>query len=178
MKFSKTAFPTFVWRITALHMITYFAVGMLALYLMDYRVIFRSAYLEHFMRPTDDPVTALGPALQFLRGLIFGLVLWPFRGVLLKERFGWLYLWMLFTGLGILATFGPAPGSVDGLIYTQIPWSIQFIFLPELLLQSFLLSLAFYLWYRKPHIAWDIVAAVMVSGIILMSVAGYLFLSQ
>ncbi|MBC2839789.1 hypothetical protein [Robiginitalea sp. SC105] len=178
MKKNSAPFIVFAWRLIALHTISYFAVGMLALYALDYRDLFATGALEGFMRPTDDPVTALGPGLQFIRGLIFAIVLWPFRKTFLEGNFGWFRLWLLFVGLGILATFGPAPGSVDGMIYTQIPWYQQFIFLPELLLQSLLLSIFLFIWYKKSHVAWDIVAAILMSLVMLMSAAGYLFLSQ
>ncbi|MFZ9004315.1 MAG: hypothetical protein EP302_10535 [Bacteroidetes bacterium] len=172
------SFSAFAWRMTALHMITYFIAGILAVNLMDYETLFRSGGLEHYMHPTDTPMVALGPGLQWIRGLIFALVLWPFRDTILSENRGWLKLWGLFVGLGILATFGPALGSVDGLIYTKIPMAIQTQALPELIIQSLLLSAGLWWWYKYPRKWITIVSIVLVALIVFMSIAGYQFLQM
>ena len=172
------AFLTFVWRITAVHMLTYFIAGILAVYFMDYENLFKSGGLEHYMRPTSDPLVALGPGLQMVRGLIFAIVLWPFRSIFLDAEKGWLNLWGLFLGLGILSTFGPALGSVDGLIYTQIPPTIQFKALPELVFQSLLLSVGIWAWYRRPGKILNLIALILVVLILILGIAGYQFLQM
>jgi hypothetical protein len=168
----------FAWRMTALHMITYFIAGLLAVNLMDYETLFRSGGLQHYMQPTDAPVVALGPSLQWIRGVIFALVLWPFRDIILSPERGWLKLWGLFVGLGILATFGPALGSVDGVIYTKIPVEIQFRALPELIFQSLMLSVGLWWWYSNPRKWMTILSIVLVALIVFMSIAGYQFLQM
>lgn len=178
MEKTATSFRIFAWRLVALHTLTYFLVGLAAVWLFDYERLFASEGLSGFMRPTGDPVTALGPAWQWLRGLIFALALWPFRDIILLPARGWLSLWLLFVGLGILATFGPAPGSVDGFIYTLVPTATQLIFMPELLVQSLLLSLGLWGWYRCPHKAFNWVAAVLLVLILMLSYAGYQFLGM
>ena len=172
------SFPSFIWRTSATHIITYFIAGILAVNLMDYESLFQSGGLEHYMHPTDTPIVALGPGLQLVRGVIFAVVLWPFRHVIFNDDKGWLKLWGLFVGLGILATFGPALGSVDGIIYTQIPFDIHLRALPELLLQSFLLSIGLWAWYRKPRKWLNILSIILVSLIIIVGVAGYQFLQM
>jgi len=173
-----TSFGTFAWRLIALHTVTYFLVGMAAFTLFNYEYLFGTEGLAGFMRPTRDPVTALGPFFQWIRGLLFALALWPIREALLKPAWGWLRIWLLFAVLGIFATFGPAPGSVDGFIYTQVPVAIQLIFLPELLVQSLLLSLGLWGWYRKPYKIYNWIAAVLLGLVILLGIAGYQFLSM
>jgi hypothetical protein len=105
-------------------MVTYFAAGLLAFTLLDYKTAFQSEHFACWMRPTTSKWVALGPGLQWIRGLIFALVLYPFRREFLSGDHGWLKLWALLLGLGVLSTYGPAPGSVEGLLYTTIPpWS-------------------------------------------------------
>jgi hypothetical protein len=178
MEKTTTSFGIFAWRLIALHTVTYFLAGMVAVSLFDYEHLFASEGLAGFMRPTTDPVTALGPGLQWLRGLIFAVALWPFREVFLPPVRGWLRLWLLFVGLGILATFGPAPGSVDGFIYTRVPPATQVMFMPELLVQSLLLSAGLWGWYRKPVKVLNWIAAVLLALVFLMSIAGYQFLGM
>lgn len=173
MKETVTSLTVFAWRTTSVHMITYFIAGILAVNLMDYETLFGSGGLEHYMHPTDAPIVALGPAMQLIRGLIFSVVLWPFCQVFLNNRRGWLKLWGLFLGLGIFSTFGPAPGSVDGVIYTQIPMDIQLKVLPELVFQSLLLSLGIWAWYHNPKRIWNYIAGFLLTVILFLSIVGY-----
>jgi hypothetical protein len=70
---SKTAgFFKFFWRITASHMITYFAMGLMAIFLLDYEKAFDTPPLSYLMKSTDSPWVAAGPILQVFRGLVFG----------------------------------------------------------------------------------------------------------
>lgn len=167
-------FGIFLWRITAIHVITYFIIGIITMNVFDYGTVFTNGNLGSFMKTLDSPWVALGPSLQIFRGVIFALVLWPFRSNFLYQEYGWFRLWLLFIGLSILATFGPAIGSIDGMIYTTIPISQQLLFLPELLVQSFLLSFLMFYWFKKPKKAYLIISIILVSLIILMSLAGFL----
>ncbi len=116
----RVSFPWFVYRVVTCQMVTYSLAGAGALILLDYRTLFQTEPLAHFMRPISSPWIAAGPALQVVRGLVFALALWPFRRVFLGERVGWLKLWGLLVGLCILSTTGPAPGSLEGFVYPSV----------------------------------------------------------
>lgn len=170
MKAMEIGFRQFFWRITACHMVTYMLLGILAYTIMDYPTQFAEPC--SIMVSTDSPRVSLGPALQVIRGLIFAVVLFPFREVILESRHGWLKLWGLFLGLAIFSTAGPASGSVEGLIYTKIPAVDQVAGLWEVVLQTLLCSILLVAWHRKPMRAWNICMGVMVSLIVLMSISG------
>jgi hypothetical protein len=106
------------------------------------------------------------------RGLLFALVLYPFRRVFLDEGLGWPKLWGLFMGLAILGTSGPAPGSIEGMIYTRTPVVDQIVGLWEVVLQTLLASALLVSWHRRPHKAWAIVLYALTAIAILMSLAG------
>ena len=89
--------------------------------LLDYPELFSRPIMAGFMRATDDPMILVGPLLQPLRGALFGLILYPFRDVVLGNEKGWLYAWGLFAVIGIVSPYGPAPGSLEGLVFTRIP---------------------------------------------------------
>jgi hypothetical protein len=146
----------------------------LAYSLLDYRTLFQTEGLSCLMRPISSRWVAAGPALQVFRGLIFALALYPFRSIFLGGRHGWLKLWGLLAGLAIFSTAGPAPGSVEGLIYTKIPIRTQLLGLPEVLLQTLAFSLLLLAWHRHPHRAWAVVMGGLMLLGILMSVAGAL----
>ena len=136
------------------HTITYFVAGVLAYTLGDYETTFSQPPLSYLMRPTSDPWVMAGPLFQPVRGAIFALAFYPLRRVLFAERGGWLTLWWLLLALGVLSTFGPAPGSVEGLIYTVLPPLAQMLGLWEVLLQSFLLSVVLFYWVNHPGKQW------------------------
>ena len=168
---SETSFGQFFWRVSACHIVTYMIAGMLAYTIFDYKTLFETGTLASFMRPISSPWVAAGPALQIFRGLIFAIVLYPFRHVFLEEKRGWLKLWGLFVGLAILSTAGPTPGSVEGLLYTKVPLLGHLRGLPEVVLQTLALSVLLTAWYRAPRKAWTIVMAVGVALVYLMSLA-------
>ena len=159
----------FTFRLTACHMVTYFVAGIFALALFDYQSLFAAS---PFLRPLDSAWIAAGPALQVFRGLIFALALYPFRAVFLGQPRGWMKLWGLFLGLAIFSTAGPAPGSVEGLIYTRLAFTDHLRGLPEVVLQTLALSALAVAWHRRPHRAWNIVMGGLMVVVILMSLAG------
>jgi uncharacterized membrane protein len=56
--------------------------------------------------------------------------------------------------LGILSTFGPAPGSVEGMLYTVIPISQQMTGWLEVVPQALLLSVILFYWVNHPEKRW------------------------
>ena len=141
-------------KTVVVHTITYFIAGFLAYTLGGYEKTFAQPPLSYLMRPTTDPVVMAGPLFQPIRGVIFALALYPLRSVLFGERRGWLILWWLLLALGVLSTFGPSPGSVEGLVYTIIPPLDQILGLWEVLLQSLLFSFILFYWVNHPQKKW------------------------
>ena len=170
----KYNFGTFAWRIIATHTITYFIAGISAFYLFNYEESFQTGDLSVLMKPTDSPWVMAGSALQIFRGILFALVLWPFKSVFLDDKRGWLKLWSLFIGLAILGTTGPAPGSFEGIIYTNFPVMDQIIGLRETVFQTLVFSLLVYYWYKYPKKIWNILSIIIVTLILLMIIAGLL----
>ena len=82
----------------------------------------------------------------------------------------------MLVSLGILSTFAPASGSVEGLIYTTIPARDQFSggFL-EVLTQSFLLSVLLYYWVTHPEKRWlTWLLGILFVLVVAMSIMGFL----
>jgi len=146
--------PSLVVKTVVVHTVTYFIAGVLAYTINDYQMAYARPPLSYIMRPTTDAIVMAGPLFQPLRGIIFALALYPLRTILFEQRRGWLILWWLLLALGVLSTFGPAFGSVEGLIYTVVPPRTQIVGLWEVVLQSFLLSFILYHWVRGPRRRW------------------------
>jgi len=162
----------FSWRVVALHTISYFVAGIVALIFMGYRELFSSDILSTLMRPVDSTIVALGPSLQIILGLFMSFFLFPFRSIFLEKKNGWIYLFFLIVGFTFFAPQLPGPGSFEGILYTILPWQAHIIGLPEMFIYSFLFSTGIYWWYKKPKKAWNIIAVISISLIFLMSLLG------
>jgi len=169
---SDGTFGRFLWRITALQVVTYFVFGLLFSTLFNYSNAYTSTILSSFMKPMSSAWVAAGPLFQILRGVLFAVVLWPFREPILNHKNGWLILWGLFLGLAIFGPVGPAPGSIEGMVYTKLPLTYHLFGLPEVLFQTLFFSLGVYYWYAKPGKVWTIPMTIALVLIILMSLAG------
>jgi hypothetical protein len=154
MSNGRLSFVTLAIKTVTVHTVTYFLMGLLAFTLLDYRHWFAEPSMKALMRQTDDPWVMAGPLFQPVRGLLFALALYPLREILFDRKNGWLVLWLELVILGILSTFAAAPGSIEGMIYTTLPLRSHLLGLPEIFLQSLLLSVVLHYWVRRPEQKW------------------------
>lgn len=137
-------------KTVVVHTATYFIMGLLAMEFLDYAHHFATPGLLAYMRPMSDPLVAAGPLFQPIRGMLFAIAFFPIRDVLFYRKNGWALMWLLLVVLGILSTFGPSPGSIEGAIYTSVPLELQVFGLPEVILQSLFLSAILCYWVIHP----------------------------
>lgn len=157
------------------HSVTYFFMGILASTFLNYAERFARPEMACWMRQLDDPLIMAGPLLQPIRGLIFALAFYPLREILFGRKSGWLMMWWLLVALGILSTFGPPPGSIEGMIYTRIPILDQLVGWLEVVPQALLLSVILFYWVNHPEKKWlNWVMGVFFFVVNLMLVAGLL----
>lgn len=134
------------------HTLTYVFMGVLASYFLNYAADF--ARPDSGMRHINDPLVMAGPLFQPIRGLVFALVFYPLRGCLFGKKNGWLLMAWILIALGILSTFGPAWGSIEGMIYTTMPIRLQLRGWLEVLPQAVLLSALLCYWVNHPEKKW------------------------
>jgi hypothetical protein len=146
--------PGVILKTVVAHTITYFVMGLLASILFDYGRFFAESSLNVMMRPTSDPLVMAGPLFQPIRGVLFGIVFYLLREPFFGKKRGWLVMWLTLVVLGILGTFGPAPGSLEGMFFTIFPLWVHLRGLPEVLLQSLFLSLLLFYWVNHPEKRW------------------------
>ncbi len=168
----------FTWRVVAAHVIAYFIAGIFAMKVFNYAELFSKGAMSLIMKPTTDPIVALGPCLQIIRGLIMALVLLPVRKVFTEGKSGFLKLGLLIFGLSVLSTFAAAFGSVDGFIYTRLSFMEHIVGYPEAFLWIFLFIAILWVLYKFERKTISIVVVVLLILILLMSSAGYLFAMQ
>ena len=167
----------FCGRVTLVHFLTYSLVGAL-FFALGLNVI---VYYENnpdpaiqgyqgIFRATDSAWVAAGPLFNVLRGLLFGLVLYPFRETLVTRKWGWLYLWALFLVLALFSTIGPGPGSIEGLIYTNVPLNHHLLTPWEGIIQTLAFSLLLVWWEKSTSkrlsLILVVIAVMMLAGIV------------
>ncbi len=142
-------FLTFALKVIVAHTATYFIFGIIMSNVFDYGEIFQRPIIRDYMIPMDEHNIVLGPFLQPIRGLIFGIGLWPLRGFLVEKKRGWLTLWGLLVTIGILSTPAASPGSIEGMLYSKLPMWYHLMGLPEVVLQTLVFSIWLVWWERQ-----------------------------
>ena len=143
-------------RVIVTHFLTYSLVGALFFALGLNVIVYYAGnpdpvlrgYQEIF-RATESALVAAGPLFNIIRGILFGLVLYPFREVFITRKRGWFYLWALFLVFALFSTIGPGPGSIEGLIYTNVPLA-HHLFTPwEGVIQTLAFSVLLIYWEKS-----------------------------
>jgi hypothetical protein len=137
-------------RTMVVHTVTYFLMGVLAYFALDYPTAFTRPEFACWMRPLSDPLIKAGPLFQPVRGLLFAGVLYLIRDSVFGRKRGWIVFAAVLIGLGILGTFGPAPGSLEGMIFTTIPLPRQLAGYLEVVPQATLLACGTVHWAGHP----------------------------
>jgi len=149
--------PTFLeveWKTVVSHTVTYFLLGIFSALFFDYSARFADPGVAAYFRQTSDPIVMAGVLFQPIRGILLGAVLFLLREPLFQRRYGWLTLWVTLVVVGILSVYIGAPGSLEGLVYTRVPLSLQLSLLPEVLLQTLLFSAFLFYWVHHPEKKW------------------------
>ena len=134
------------------HTVTYFVAGIVAMLVFNYEESFNEvARTSGLLRPFDDPLIMAGPLLQTIRGTLFGLAFYPLRSVIFARPYGWLILWWTLMVIGIWSAFGPAPHSIEGLIYTNLSGDFGNL---ETEIQALGLSGILWVWIQYPKKRW------------------------
>ncbi len=144
------SFWGFFGRVIVAQVLTYFFMGVLSvgvgIHIYAYYGANPDPLFTALQRPIDSPLVTAGPLFQILRAAIIAVALYPFRSIFLERKWGVIYLWGLFLALAIFAPAGEAPGSIEGVIYTNLPTLFHLIYLPELIIQTLAFSWLLVTW--------------------------------
>ena len=143
-------FFVFYIKVAVIHTLTYIVFGILFSNLFDYSDVYNNDIVVNFMRGFESPLTLIGPFLQPIRAIFIAIALFPLRKLIIT-KLGWFIIWLIFACIGIIGAPSSAPGSIEGLIYTQLPLNFHIINLPELLIQTFSFSIILWVSEMLPH---------------------------
>jgi hypothetical protein len=103
-------------KVIIAHIITYIGCGLIAFNLLNY-----GDFTDILgFKPMEEISLAMILLGQAARGILFGFVLWWIRDSIIGKKLGWLKLWGILIILGIINTYGPAQGSIEGFIYLDL----------------------------------------------------------
>lgn len=177
----------FVLKAVAAHVVTYILCGLVFSTLFHYDELFQLGNAQYFMREAYGLSSLIGPIVQVFRGAALGFILLLFRDSFMGKPYAWLRLWAVVAGIGIICTPGPAPVSVEGIVYSQLPLEFHLKIAPELFIQTLLFSIwmtssvKFSLSEKiKPLLSVTVIAGVGFSlgGILLALVLGVDFMQS
>ena len=154
MQAERPSFIETVLKTIVVHTITYFLLGLVSFAFLDYSARFSDPVVAQYFRSTDDPLVTAGPLFQPIRGLLLGCILFLLREPFFTKKNGWLTLWATLVVVGILSPYVGAPGSLEGLVYSKVPFSLQLTLLPEVILQTLLFSAVLFYWVNHPKKKW------------------------
>lgn len=154
MNSEKPKFVPIALKTIIVHTVTYFGMGLIASTLLNYGAWFAETSLRSLMRQTSEPLVMAGPLFQPIRGFLFAVAFYLLRDVLFDKKNGWLVMWITLVIVGILSPFGASPGSIEGMIYTIVPFGYHLMGWPEVMLQALFLSLILCYWVNHPGKKW------------------------
>lgn len=131
----------FITKVMAIHFVTYILCGLIFAKLFNYDELFNLGNAQYFMRDAYGKSSLVGPFVQIIRGLLLGGILFLLKDNFMTKKNSWLYLWIIIAGIGIVCTPGPAPVSIEGLVYSQLPLEFHLKTAPELFTQTLLFSI-------------------------------------
>lgn len=146
--------PQLLVKAIVVHTVIYVLMGIPAFVLGYGARVYADSRIVGMFRPSDHVLVMAGPLLQVIRGGVLGLALYPLREILFWRPRGWLVMWGLFAGLGILSASGPSPGSIEGLVYTVFPLSYHLAGLPQAAVEALAVSLVLCYWVKHPGRSW------------------------
>lgn len=139
----------YVGRFTVVHILTYAAVSLL--FLTFQSILPESRRIALALYEPFRPITFMTLTGQTLRGLAFAFVLYPFYPVILAGRRGKWILFGALWGLALVGSVEPQPGSIEGLIYTEISWLEHAAVLVAAAVEMLLFVWLFSLWETHLH---------------------------
>lgn len=147
----KKSFLGYIGRFSLVHVLTYVLIGIIFMKLQDYSGAFASSHQFENFRAVDSPIVRASALIQFLRGVFFALLLYPFYKTIFDSRRGWLMLFGVLWGFTLIGSVSAAPGSIEGLIYTKASLSEHLIGIPEVTVQMLAFSILFFIWESKAY---------------------------
>ncbi len=135
----------FVGRFTLLYAVTYTAIAIVFLNIQSALPASGRVGLDYF---EPYSVSLTGTLAQVIIGAVIALVLYPFYDNIVKGERGWLILFAALWGVVLLGSLHPKPGTIEGMLYTEITSAEHFLVIAAGAVQVLLFAWLFLRWER------------------------------
>ena len=108
----------FILKTTGVHILTYILCGIIFSTIFSYHSLFTMDGVDGFMKEVGGSSTLLGPLVQVIRGILFGVVLLLFKDTLIGKKYGWLKLWAILSIIGIINSLYIVKCPIDTICYS------------------------------------------------------------
>lgn len=173
MTFSTREWENYLGRFSLAHLASYILAGGVYLTLLNALDLTHLEALTFF-----DPYTPISiPTVitQLLRGVVLGLIFYPFYRVVVRNNRHWVVLFIALWGLSVIGSIQPYIGSIEGVIYTETSAVAHLFFLAVSGFQYGILTIG--LWVvtdREQLRGLDSTTERGLSGIVSARFGGYL----
>ncbi len=130
----------FINRITAIHIFTYIISAIIFAIVFDHSELFRKGITSYYMKDYGSVSIITGPFIQLLRGILYGVVLLLTKNSFINRKYGYLKLWIVMLILGLFNPLTISPGSIMGMVYTQLSLEFHIKTAIEVAVQSLLFA--------------------------------------
>ncbi len=144
IKSDKPQLLPYIGRFTLLFLATYYLIGLP--FLVFQSTLPESGRIALDFYETFRPIGLMTIAGQVLRAIAFALVFCPFYNILFENTSGRLILFGAIWGVALFGSVEPQPGSIEGIIYTTIPFAEHMYALIAIALQMLLFVWLFTKW--------------------------------
>jgi len=171
----KSNLVQYFWQIIYAHTIAYWIAGVIAFYCFNYQELWATEAMSAFYRNLNDPIVALGPVTQIIRGIIIALILLPLRKTFFEEKYGLIKLGLIIFGFSVISTYGAAISSFEGFIHLKVPFKDQILGFPEAIIWLSLFIGILYVSIKYSHKKIiTILSIIIVLLICLMGIMGFM----
>lgn len=140
----------YVGRFTVAHVIIYTLMATVFLIVQNTLPTSTQVALETFT--PYRPVGLFATSGEVIRSVILALVLYPFYETIVRAERGWLVLFAALWGVALVGSVQPMPGSIEGVIYTEIPVLGHIVVLVAGAIEVFAFSWLFLWWERRSNV--------------------------
>ena len=149
------AIAGFLYRSTVLHVLTYFVIGAASYWLVARPAWTGPAALSWVRDPEGEFVRRWFMPAQIVRGVLYGVALFPLRGALLAMgAWGGTVIASLLLLIGLIAGIS---GVIEDWVYsTTFHAGLFFAHLPEVIVQTLLYGYLLLAWERRTERAWSV----------------------
>lgn len=142
---SLKAFSYFAARVVIVHTVTFFIAGWIALAL-QWAGIYGGEAVQFYLRdPNSQYVQMWLIPAEILRGILLAIAFYPFLGRIMEmKHWGWLAVASAYLLIGEIGI-----GTIENIVYTNLPASFLLSTVPEAVLEALLFGYFLVLWQRR-----------------------------